>query len=119
MTNKQPTSDGLEKELKEVLPPQIMGVVGLDGFRVDKDVNESKRQRLAAYIEQHYVAREEKTTLCAYGHSETRLVHHVNEFDGSYCYTELLEGESDLHTLQVAQVYDADFDAWKPLEANQ
>lgn len=99
MTNRQPTSDGLDK-LSKLL-----------------DLHFTPEQLV--YIEEHYVARGEKTVLCAYGRSETRLVHYVNEFDGSYCYTELLEGESDLHTLRVAQVYDADFDAWNPLEANQ
>ena len=57
--------------------------------------------------------------LYANGRSETRLVHYVSEFDGSYCYTELEEGYNDLHTLRVAQVYDDDFDEWQLLKSDK
>lgn len=50
----------------------------------------------------------------AYGHSETRLVRYVSDFDGSYCYEELEEGYNNLHQLLVANVYDQDFDDWLP-----
>jgi hypothetical protein len=61
--------------------------------------------------------RADKEVLYCDGHSETRFVHYRNDFDDSYCYTELEEGYNDLHTLHVAQVYDDDFEKWHGLAA--
>lgn len=54
--------------------------------------------------------------LWATGHSETRLVRYVSDFDSAYCYEELEEGYNNLHKLLVANAYDADFDEWLPTE---
>jgi hypothetical protein len=72
-----------------------------------------------AYVAQQVEAAVEKEAtkevMYCDGRSETRLVHYRNDFDGSYCYTELEEGYNDLYTLHVAQVYDDDFEKWHGL----
>lgn len=116
MTNKPELAD-----LRKIVEDSVRHARSNVGFTLNSP--EAAEQNISMNVEtimaafdQELSKRVEKQVLSAFGHSETRLVHYVSEFDGSYCYTELVEGESDMHFLRVANSYDAGFDDWQPFD---
>lgn len=112
-------SDDLQEALRQTVDDSVLTHTGRSiGDRASAHVARDLMQIVEAHYQPQAVGDEPEVLQC-YGHSETRLVHYHNDYDDSYCYTELEEGYNDLHTLHVAQVYDDDFDDWKPLTERQ